>query len=80
MLSSGFVELRLNYNRNLAFIGLEFLSKTLFRSTHIAEEHLFSMFPSILTFGFDPIYRLHLALSYFEGWDQVQKLFWVLLI
>ena len=57
VLSWGFVELMLNYSRNLTFIGLGFCSKTFFRSTHIAE-HLFSMFPSILTFNFDPIYRL----------------------
>ena len=58
MLSWGFVELRLNYSRNLAFIGLGLLFKNI-RSTHITEEHLFSMFPStltsILTFDFDLI-------------------------
>ena len=32
-----------------------------FRSTHISDEHLFSMFPSILTLDFDLIYRLFLA-------------------
>ena len=50
------VEFRLNYERKAAFIGLELWLKTFFKSTYIAEQHLFSMFPSIFTFYFDSIY------------------------
>ena len=62
MLGWGFVGLMLNYRRNFTFIGLGYCSKTLFRSTHIAEEHLFSMFPSILTFNFDLLYKTFLGI------------------
>ena len=43
----------MNEGRNLAFIGLRLLFKNIIRSTHKAEELLFSKFPSILTFNFN---------------------------
>ena len=50
------------------------------RSTHIAEEPLFSMFPSTLTFDFDLIYRLFFLafgaqMGNFWGWNFVKKCF-----
>ena len=49
-------------------------------STHIVQQLLFSLFPSILMFGFDLILGLCLIffsflgheIGYFEGWGQVQ--------
>ena len=69
-------------------------SKTVLWSTHVVEQLLFSMLPSILTFDFDLILGsfltfcgpngLFLGLGFhnglFLGWGRVQKLFLGLLI
>ena len=58
--------------------------KTVLGSTHVAEQLLFSMFPSILTFDF--ALNLGSFLTFwgsnglFWGQGGVQKLFWGLLI
>ena len=49
-LSWGWDKLTLNKGRNLAFIGLGLWFKTCFRSAHAAEQHTFSMSPSIFAF------------------------------
>ena len=45
-------KLTLNRGRNWAFIGVGLWFKICFRSTYIAEQHMFSMSPSILAFDF----------------------------
>ena len=58
-------------------MGYGYCLKTCFRSTHIVEEHLFSMFPSNIIFNFDLIYRFFLAfwaqMCYLGGRDFVKK-------
>ena len=51
-LSWGWDKLTLNKGRNWAFIGLGLWFKICFRSTHAAEQHTFSMSPSIFAFDF----------------------------
>ena len=51
-LSWGWDKLTLNKGRNWAFIGLGLWFKICFRSTHAAEQHKFSMSPSIFAFDF----------------------------
>ena len=51
-LSWGWDKLTLNKERNWAFIGLGLWFKIRFRSTHAAEQHKFSMSPSIFAFEF----------------------------
>ena len=56
-----------------AFIGLvELLWKTFLKSTHIAEQHLFSMFHSIFAFDFDSISGG--PMRYFLDWGKFQNL------
>ena len=45
-------KLTLNQERNWAFIGLGLWFKICLRSTYVAEQHIFSMSPSILAFNF----------------------------
>ena len=45
--------MKLNKGRNWAFIGVGLWPKICFRSTHVADQRLFSIVPSILTFDFD---------------------------
>ena len=63
----------------MGFLGLGLCFKNIFMSTHIAQEYMFSIFPSILTFNFDQIYGLFLFfgahIGYFGGWNKVQNLF-----
>ena len=64
-----------NKGRNWAFIGVMLWFKICFRSTHVAEQHIFSMSPLILAFDFLSKLRvivLGQKLGYFEGWGQVQ--------
>ena len=57
------------------------VSKTVFGSNHVAEQLLFSIVPSILTFDYALILGSILAiLSYFRGWGRVQKQFLGLLM
>ena len=51
-LSWGSDKLPLNKGRNWAFIWVGLWFKICFRSTHVAEQHMFSMSPSILAFNF----------------------------
>ena len=51
-LSCSWDKLTLNKGRNLAFIGVGLWFKICFRSTHVAEKHMFSMSPSILAFNY----------------------------
>ena len=44
-----------------------------FRSTHVAEQHMFSMSPLILAFTF--IQFFWGKIGYFEGWGQIQIVF-----
>ena len=44
-------KLTLNRRRNRAFLGVGLWSKICFRSTHVANQHMFSLFPSILGFN-----------------------------
>ena len=46
--------------------------KNILKSTHIAEQHLFSMFHSIFAFDFDSISGG--PMSYFLDWDKFQNL------
>ena len=59
-------------------------SKTVFGSTHVVEQLLFSIVPIILTFDFDLILGSFFTFrgpnGYFWGWGRVVKLFWGLLI
>ena len=60
-LSRGLVEIELSWGwdkftmhrgRNWALLGVGLWSKIRFRSTHVAEQHMFSLSPSILAFNF----------------------------
>ena len=67
-LKMSWVEVELRANKDF-HRGLGHGWKILFRSAHIAEEHLFSMFPSILAFNFDLIFRsLLLIYSLLFSW------------
>ena len=61
-----------------------FITETFFGSTHVGEQLLFSIVPSILTLDFDLIlghfWLLGALMGYFWGRGGVQKLFWGLLI
>ena len=50
--------------------------KLCFRSTHVAEQHMFSMSPSILAFNLTQFKGFFFAfrekIGYFEGWGQFQ--------
>ena len=48
--------------RSWAFLGVRLWSKICFRSTHIAEQHMFSLSPSIL--AFNPLLSVLSALSW----------------
>ena len=67
----------LNKGRNWAFIGVGLWIKISFMSTHVSEQHMFSMSPSILVFNFIEFKGNFFAfwghkIGYFEGWGQVQ--------
>ena len=51
-LSWGLDKLTLNRGSNWASLGVGLWSKTCFRSIHVAERHMVSLSPSILTFEF----------------------------
>ena len=77
-LSWGWDELRLNKERNWPFIGVGLWFKICFRSTHVAEQHMFSMSPSILAFNsiwFVGNFFFGFSAQknrVFEGWGQIQ--------
>ena len=52
------MEVELREKLNIHRVRVIVQKHHLFRSAHIAEEHLFLIFPSIFTFDFDLIYRL----------------------
>ena len=51
-LSWGWDKLTLNKGRNWTFIGVGLWFEICFMSTHVSEQHIFSMSPSILAFNF----------------------------
>ena len=57
-------------------------SKTVFGSTHVAEQILFSIVPSILTSDFDLIFFLLIGaiIGFIMVKGEAQKLFWCLLM
>ena len=50
-LSWGLDKLTLNRGSNWASLGVGLWSKTCFRSTHVAKQHMFSLSPLILSFN-----------------------------
>ena len=68
----------LNKGRNWVFIGVGLWFKICFRSTHVTEQHVFSMSLSILSFDFISFKDISFfafwckKIAYFEGWGQVQ--------
>ena len=66
----------LNKGKNWALIGVGLWFKIRFWSTHVAEQHMFSMSPSILAFNLTQFKGFFFAfrekIGYFEGWGQFQ--------
>ena len=67
------------------FLGSMWGSKTVFGSTHVVEQHLFSMIPLNLIFEFDLILGSFLSFSgpnglVWGGSSRVQQLIWGLLM